>query len=445
MAEEIIVYDAKTGQPINSKSKKDAHMEQKKAFDNKESAPHIHKHIGVMLLDMDGNLLSTIRDYEASTNPDMIDKSLGGHISAGYDKATAILKVASREFKIPTAIIDEPDELRNIIFNHPELLKHQAFITRIGYEPDSISVRKTKDGETWDERCEQHYYAGVYDGLYSCSKGSGIRQWEWTKLKKYAEKNPDRVTADIINIIKDYDNGILDLIKTVNDSRNLERKDIAEIVQLYDLNGGWNSTAIRKEVHKPIMKAFLEKKPQEFKHSHIGGMLVGKNGEIYVQIRAEDKAENPGMYDKLVGGHIPAGDSPIGAAYHEFIEEMAIPIGLYRDSIWENILRNIPEVTQHQAICLEPILESNFVSHRVRRNGESFDEICDQYFVTGYYTGSFKFIDQEAAGVYQFPSRESLKSEIDEHPDKFTTDLKYMVKKFWNELQPLQERFRKAS
>jgi len=29
---------------------------------------------------------------------------------------------------------------------------------------------------------------------------------------------------------------------------------------------------------------------------------------VYVQIRSERKAENAGMYDKIVGGHIPTGD-----------------------------------------------------------------------------------------------------------------------------------------
>ena len=219
----------------------------------------------------------------------------------------------------------------------------------------------------------------------------------------------------------------------------MEDKNIPEIIECYNLKGKFERTMRRKEVHHPIISSYISKKKQSIKHKHVGGLLVGKNGEIYLQIRSKYKAENPGKFDKTVGGHVPAGDSELIAAYHEFFDEMSIPSAFFDPVVWKNFLLNVPKTTQIQAICKKPILIRNYKSWRERKDGKSFMEICDQYFVIGRYSGQLRFVDKEAAGIYQFESREALMKEIKKDPKKFTEDLKFMVKMFWDELVALDD------
>lgn len=51
-------------------------------------------------------------------------------------------------------------------------------------------------------------------------------------------------------------------------------------------------------------------------------------GRIYVQMRSKTKSENPGLFDKTVGGHVKAGYSEKLAAFMECQEELAIPMAV---------------------------------------------------------------------------------------------------------------------
>jgi len=432
-----MIYDPHTVRPISTSSKADAHNIIKKNFLNKETQEAIHPHIGVLITDM-SKLLVSVRPFDAKVNADLLDKTVGGHLPAGHENAAAILEVATRELQVPIAVVTNK-ELLDIILVHPGLLTRQAFISEVGYSDSFISKRITEE-DSYDERCIQYIYTGVYNGPYKCEKGSGIRTFSIEGLQKYIKKFPERVTEDLKIIIKDY----LPQLKSLFEStkKALSSNQTKEVVEIKEMNGSFAGVEDRKSIHQEIKENFQNKTPQKFKHSHIGGMLVASGGEVYVQIRSDDKKENPGKYDKIVGGHIPAGDTPIVAAYHEFIDEMSIPIGMYDESVCINILENCPDTTKTQAICQKPILTKDFKSKRVQKDGKHFIEICDQYFLVGYYDGPFKLTDDEAGGMYQFPNRNLLKEALDKNPEKFTDDLKHMIELFWDDLIPVKEKLK---
>jgi len=434
MSEKIIVHDGKTGRALSTTSIKEAHNKQFAAFKAKKKQLK-HKHINVALINLDGEILTAKNDFEAISNADLIDNVLTGHVYAGHDNNSAASKIAGKNLNIPIIIVSK-QELLNIIINHPELLKKQAFIVEVGYNDDYYSTRIMYDGNKWKERRMQYHYIGVYDGPYSCREGVGIQPFSIERLKRYLDKNKDKITYDIEHMFDNYEENINDIISVIK-ANGESNEDIPEVIECYDLKGKFVGTVTRKEAHIDTMKRYRSKKPQRIKHKHVGGLLVGGNGEIYLQIRSKNKAENPSMFDKIAGGHIPAGDSEMIASYHEFYEEMGIPSAFFDPVVWKNFLINTPETTKIQAICKRPILIRNYESWRVRKDGQSFMEICDQYFIIGRYAGQLKFVDKEAAGVYQFESREVLAKEIKKNPKKFTEDLKYMIKLFWDELTPI--------
>lgn len=432
----IIIYDKDTLRPIGIEEKEVIHKKIQEDFLAKKEQKSIHTHMGALITDIN-KLLIGIRPYDSETNSDLLDKTIGGHIKAGYENASAILEITTRELQIPIAVVSYK-ELIDITLNHPELLERQAFITEIGYQDNFISKRICK--KTYEEQCIQYTYLGIYNGLYKCEKGSGIRTFSVEHFIEYIKKYPERITDDIKNIFKNYLHQIETLFESIKKTK--EVKKTKELIEINDMDGNFVTLEDRKTVHNSIKKDFKNKEKQKLKHSHIGGLLIGNSGEIYVQIRAENKSENPKKYDKTVGGHISAGDTPTVSCYHEFIEEMNIPISMHDKPTFLNILKNCKDIIKTQAICQKPVLVKNFVSKRILKDGTFFEEICDQYFIIGYYDGFFKLVDSEAGGMYQFENREVLKQEIEKNPDDFTDDIKFLLKYFWDDLISLDEKLK---
>lgn len=88
--------------------------------------------------------------------------------------------------------------------------------------------------------------------------------------------------------------------------------------------------------------------------AHASGYVAGADGRpthLWIAQRALDKATDPGLYDNLVGGGVPAGQSPVQALVREGFEEAGLdaaevararPAGVLR------LARDIPEGLQHE-------------------------------------------------------------------------------------------------
>ena len=55
----------------------------------------------------------------------------------------------------------------------------------------------------------------------------------------------------------------------------------------------------------------------------------------------------------------------------------------------------------------------------------------------GYYNGAIRFVDGESSGIEVF-SLDELKEEIRKNPEKFTEDIKFMIKKYEKYLVPIK-------
>ena len=481
MTQELVTVFDEFGDKVGTRDKKECHKAYLEAQQAGQPQPFKHEHIGALLIDLDKNLLLQHRDPEAGANPYMLDKTLGGHVLANQRGSAALLGIANREFETPIAEVTQR-ELVNIVLRHPDLVKQQAFAYTVDFNPNFVSERVLQDGaQTLREVCMQEFLVGVYDGRgKSRNNGTTMGPFSLEKLRRIMAKNPNAVTGDLRVILNDYQRDVERTIETIERLHTLKGNARAtELIDQLQMDGLFSRLVGRKESHNEIKATYIDGRPQSVKHEHVGGMLIGKNGEIYVQIRAKEKAENPGAYDKIVGGHIPSGDSPVVAAYHEFLEEMEIPVILYDDLQWENVLRTFPESPKYQAICRRPELDRDYVSVRFRPGGDSFLEVCDQYWTFGYYHERFRFGDQEAAGIFQFPDREELAKALISDPlhqymvaqgwhsdgdrngkpniafqnptkvlkamknckAQFTPDFRYMVDKYWDEMVSVEKRF----
>ena len=88
--------------------------------------------------------------------------------------------------------------------------------------------------------------------------------------------------------------------------------------------------------------------------AHATGYVAGADGrpeKLWIARRAADKATDPGKFDNLIGGGVPAGQAPLQALVREGWEEAGLlPAHLLdvRAGSTLRLCRDIPEGLQHE-------------------------------------------------------------------------------------------------
>lgn len=155
-----------------------------------------------------------------------------------------------------------------------------------------------------------------------------------------------------------------------------------------------------------------------------------------MQKRSKVKSENPGLYDKTVGGHVLFGESDNVATIRECAEELGFPASILLEKEFKNAIK----ITDLKIIGIFKKIDEikNFLSNRINKNGSVFIQPYISTLYIGYYDGSIRFIDGESAGVEVFSLKE-LVSEIKTNPTKFTEDIKFIITNYKQHLQPIKK------
>ena len=210
---------------------------------------------------------------------------------------------------------------------------------------------------------------------------------------------------------------------------------MGEKLEVYDLKGKLIGVEDRKKFYSEIKEEFNKKGKVSKKVKTIKLILMNSSGRIYLQKRSKIKDENSGLYDKTVGGHVSEGDSVDMATVRECAEELGFPASILSNKEFERAVR----VTDLGVVGVFRKIEEvdSFESVRVVGAGKMFvqPQIVSVYF--GYYDGAIRFVDGESSGVEVF-SLDELKGEMKENPDKFTEDIKFMIKKYGKYLKPIK-------
>ncbi|AVA36336.1 8-oxo-dGTP pyrophosphatase MutT (NUDIX family) [Cupriavidus metallidurans] len=105
--------------------------------------------------------------------------------------------------------------------------------------------------------------------------------------------------------------------------------------------------------------------------SHMNGIVAGQRA-LWISRRSPRKAVDPGMWDNLVAGGMPAGSDPLETLVRECDEESGIPPALASQAEAHgviDVLREIPEGVQWERVYVyDLMLPADFVPHN--RDGE---------------------------------------------------------------------------
>lgn len=218
------------------------------------------------------------------------------------------------------------------------------------------------------------------------------------------------------------------------------KKPKSEKLEVYDLYGNPLCIMERDDFYKMIREEYAKTGKITKQVRVVRFLLMTSDGRIYVQKRSPSKKENPGRYDKTVGGHVKAHHSDNIGAFLECQEELAIPMHPLSDSDFEAVRKTNDLSVVGIMQFVEKI--SGLISIRQSADGSSFEQPVIAAFYIGYYNGPIRFKDGESTGVETFNLVE-LEALMKEKPDSFTEDLKFMIKRFRRYLVPLKD-YRKS-
>lgn len=208
-----------------------------------------------------------------------------------------------------------------------------------------------------------------------------------------------------------------------------------ELLEVYDLEDKFIEVKDRNDFYSEAKKEFAEKGKIIKKVKTIRCLLMNSNGRIYLQKRSNLKNDNPGLYDKTVGGHVFASDTYDMSAIRECAEELGFPMAILNSQEFEKAIKT----TDLSIIGIFRKVDyvSNFISKRTLKNGDNFIIPYMTNIYIGYYDGAIRFIDGESSGIEVF-SLDELKENIKNDPSKFTEDVKFMVEKYEKYLVPIK-------
>jgi len=210
---------------------------------------------------------------------------------------------------------------------------------------------------------------------------------------------------------------------------------MSEKLEIFNLNSELINIQDRKKFYSEIKAEFKETGKISKKVKTVRLILMNSAGRIYLQKRSKIKTENPGKYDKTVGGHVSAGDSFDMTFIKECAEELGFPATILAPEEFESAIK----VTNLDIIGIFKKIEylPNFMSERISKNKSKIIQPTMSSMYYGYYNGAIKFVDGESSGIEVF-SLDELKEEMIDNPDKFTEDVKFMIKEYEQFLIPIK-------
>jgi len=196
-----------------------------------------------------------------------------------------------------------------------------------------------------------------------------------------------------------------------------------------------------------LEKSFPMKRPQFYKEQIecfkksgkpsksvdiVAVFIFNEHGEIFIQKRAKEKAHNPKLLDKTLGGHVHYGDATEYTVMVETVQELQVP------SIVLKKAQDYKKTYQLLKGYLNTIAIIKHLDTKLFWLKKVFDKehiVIANYvhLFLGLYGGRIKTVDREATGILQYQLSD-LSDEMKDTPDIFTNDLHVLIENYRSEL-----------
>lgn len=208
---------------------------------------------------------------------------------------------------------------------------------------------------------------------------------------------------------------------------------MSEIINTYKLDDPETPIPMgRDEFYAEQVKKSKEGVKPDRANEIIDIFIFNSSQELLVQKRSYDKAHNPGLLDKSIGGHVRFGDTPDYTVMVETVQELQTPsIVLKNTEDFKKTLILLNEYLTTIAIIKHSKSKIYILSKIIDGKKVTVANKIHAYF--GIYDGSIKTVDREAKGVL-FYTIDELKEEMKKFPKTFTDDMHALVPAYKDEI-----------
>jgi len=135
---------------------------------------------------------------------------------------------------------------------------------------------------------------------------------------------------------------------------------LTECIDYYDRDGNLLGTDLRTEVLARQEKESRETGDTNISVNCVMLFLLNTKNQVYVCKRARDKAENPNLWDKTLGGHVQTGFSFDETLKDELNDELTIDVEILENNtdLFEH-LKNRVDLTQKAIVSKVRIINQD--------------------------------------------------------------------------------------
>ena len=192
------------GNPLGPLERDVFYRQTTQEFERDGTINRMVKSIRMLLLNPAGRVYLQERSIEKSENPGLLDKTVGGHVTAGVSYDLTLVKECAEELGLPAAVVSTHEfdtAVRSID------LKVIALCRDIEYIAPFNSVRIMQDGSRFVQPFMSTFYIGYYDGAIRFADGesSGIKVLSLEQLSNQIRTNPNLFTEDLKFMIERYE------------------------------------------------------------------------------------------------------------------------------------------------------------------------------------------------------------------------------------------------
>jgi isopentenyldiphosphate isomerase len=210
-----------------------------------------------------------------------------------------------------------------------------------------------------------------------------------------------------------------------------------EMLEVYSRDGKRLGKVIEKDdFHDRMREEYLKGGKVTIKHLHGRALLLTTEGKLILQKRSKWKGDNPGLWDKSIGGHSFNHEAFDFTIVRECAEELQIPSTVVKKADLAQSLKLID--SKMMAILFQLEVAGNDVSLRREKNGKLWEEPAITAYYLGYYDGPIRFKPVETSG-FRVSTLEEILREMKSNPKSFTKDMSFILKKWKSLIKPVRE------
>lgn len=215
MDEKINVYDLNTANKSIPYSRKKFYKNQIDLYLSKGKPTLAAEIVDIFLFNDHGELIIQKRSREKTHNPNLQDKSIGGHVKWGDTPDYTVMVETVQELKVPSIVLRNDTDFNkthNLLIDYLDtvaIIKHVD--TQIMKLPKIINNEKIVIAN------KVHLYFGVYQGRVKTEdrEAKGVLSYTLSDLNQEINQMPEAFTDDLKIMIQEYKNQIQKFIKTI--------------------------------------------------------------------------------------------------------------------------------------------------------------------------------------------------------------------------------------